>query len=73
MRILVNFDLKFVTVSSNFILNTQGALVNDINDTFCAGLIYIPEIKYRRMLNKAFGPGGWALVPRGESLQFQVK
>lgn len=40
---------------------------------FCTGLIYIPEIKYRRILNKTFGPGGWALVPRGESLQFQVK
>jgi len=37
------------------------------------GLIYVPEIKYRRILNHAFGPGGWALVPRGESLQFQVK
>ena len=38
-----------------------------------AGLIYVPEIKYRRILNQAFGPGGWALVPKGESLQFQVK
>ncbi|KAI9353973.1 mitochondrial genome maintenance MGM101-domain-containing protein [Pilaira anomala] len=30
------------------------------------GLIYLPEIKYRRVLNKAFGPGGWGLAPRGE-------
>ncbi|KAJ3067111.1 hypothetical protein HDU99_003623, partial [Rhizoclosmatium hyalinum] len=29
------------------------------------GLLYLPEIKYRRILNKAFGPGGWAMVPRG--------
>lgn len=29
------------------------------------GLLYLPEIKYRRILNKAFGPGGWGLVPRG--------
>ncbi|EGF83138.1 hypothetical protein BATDEDRAFT_8853, partial [Batrachochytrium dendrobatidis JAM81] len=29
------------------------------------GMLYIPEIKYRRILNKAFGPGGWGLVPRG--------
>ncbi|KAH6571409.1 hypothetical protein BASA61_002835 [Batrachochytrium salamandrivorans] len=29
------------------------------------GMLYIPEIKYRRMLNKAFGPGGWGMVPRG--------
>ncbi|EAL68688.1 mitochondrial genome maintenance protein [Dictyostelium discoideum AX4] len=29
------------------------------------GLIYLPEIKYRRILNQAFGPGGWALKPFG--------
>jgi hypothetical protein len=28
--------------------------------------LYLPEIKYRRILNKAFGPGGWGLAPRGE-------
>jgi len=28
------------------------------------GLIYLPEIKYRRILNKTFGPGGWGLAPR---------
>lgn len=32
------------------------------------GIIYLPEIKYRRILNRAFGPGAWALVPRGDSL-----
>ncbi len=31
------------------------------------GMIYLPEIKYRRILNKAFGPGGWGLAPRGET------
>ena len=31
------------------------------------GLIYLPEIKYRRILNKSFGPGGWGLAPRGET------
>jgi len=30
------------------------------------GLLYLPEIKYRRILNKAFGPGGWALMPRSQ-------
>ncbi|KAJ9090254.1 hypothetical protein DSO57_1004502 [Entomophthora muscae] len=29
------------------------------------GLLYLPEIKYRRILNRAFGPGAWGLVPRG--------
>ncbi|KAI3403849.2 MGM101 [Candida oxycetoniae] len=32
------------------------------------GILYLPEIKYRRILNRAFGPGGWGLVPRSESL-----
>lgn len=32
------------------------------------GIIYLPEIKYRRILNKAFGPGGWGLVPRSETI-----
>jgi hypothetical protein len=31
------------------------------------GLIYLPEIKYRRILNKAFGPGAWGLAPRSET------
>ncbi|KAK0615669.1 mitochondrial genome maintenance MGM101-domain-containing protein, partial [Bombardia bombarda] len=30
------------------------------------GIIYLPEIKYRRILNQAFGPGGWGLAPRGD-------
>lgn len=31
-------------------------------------LLYLPEIKYRRILNLAFGPGGWGLAPRTETL-----
>lgn len=27
------------------------------------GLIYLPEIKYRRILSRAFGPGAWAIRP----------
>ncbi|KAH8202029.1 hypothetical protein TruAng_003784 [Truncatella angustata] len=34
------------------------------------GILYLPEIKYRRVLNAAFGPGGWGLAPRGD-LQVQ--
>ena len=30
------------------------------------GIVYLPEIKYRRILNAAFGPGGWGLAPRGQ-------
>lgn len=32
------------------------------------GVLYLPEIKYRRILNKAFGPGGWGLAPRSETI-----
>jgi len=32
------------------------------------GILYLPEIKYRRILNRAFGPGGWGLAPRGETI-----
>jgi hypothetical protein len=32
------------------------------------GILFLPEIKYRRILNRAFGPGGWGLAPRGESI-----
>lgn len=32
------------------------------------GLLYLPEIKYRRILNKAFGAGAWGLAPRSETL-----
>lgn len=28
------------------------------------GAIYLPESRYRRLLCNAFGPGGWALIPR---------
>ena len=29
------------------------------------GNIYLPEIKYRKTLIRAFGPGGWVLIPKG--------
>lgn len=29
------------------------------------GSCYLPEVHYRRILNKAFGIGGWSLIPRG--------
>lgn len=32
------------------------------------GIIYLPEIKYRRRLNEAFGPMGWGLIPKGEPI-----
>lgn len=32
------------------------------------GIVFLPEIHYRRILNKAFGPGAWGLAPRGETI-----
>lgn len=29
------------------------------------GPLYLPEVRYRRILLSAFGPGGWSLLPRG--------
>lgn len=29
------------------------------------GAVYLPENRYRKILGKAFGPGGWCLMPRG--------
>lgn len=43
-------------------------IVEEDVETKPDGIIYLPEIKYRRILNKAFGPGGWGLAPRGESI-----
>lgn len=32
------------------------------------GVLYLPEIKYRRIMNKVFGQGAWCLIPRGPVL-----
>lgn len=57
----------------------QAAFPKDVADVLLAplanedieikpdGLLYLPEIKYRRILNRAFGPGGWGLAPRTET------
>lgn len=31
------------------------------------GIVYLPEIKYRRRLNEAFGPMGWGMIPKSEA------
>lgn len=37
------------------------------------GSCYLPEIHYRRILTKAFGIGGWSIIPRGpHSIQANV-
>ncbi|KAF5392970.1 hypothetical protein D9757_001136 [Collybiopsis confluens] len=58
---------------------SEEAFAKEIADTLLApvnpldieikpdGMIYLPEIKYRRILNKSFGPGGWGLAPRSNA------
>ncbi|KFY55147.1 hypothetical protein V496_07096 [Pseudogymnoascus sp. VKM F-4515 (FW-2607)] len=45
-----------------------GAIPTDDVEVKPDGIVYLPEIKYRRILNRAFGPGGWGLAPRGETI-----
>lgn len=35
------------------------------------GILYYPEIKYRRRLNEAFGVGGWAMIPRSDWISIE--
>lgn len=44
----------------------EGAEAYDILPT---GEVYVSQIHYRRRLNRAFGPGSWAMVPRGGYIQ----
>jgi ribonuclease HI len=40
-------------------------LPDDAHDILPTGEVYVSQVHYRRLLNSVFGPGGWALVPRG--------
>lgn len=68
-------DPYFGISTSTFPQKILSVLLQPVNETDVEikpdGLIYLPEIKYRRILNQAFGPGGWALMPRGETLHYQ--
>jgi hypothetical protein len=35
-------------------------------DILPTGELYVSQVRYRRILNDAFGVGGWALIPRGD-------
>ena len=54
------------SVEAQNILNSS--LPDDDIEITPDGLLYLPEIKYRRILNKAFGAGAWGLAPRSETL-----
>lgn len=60
--------LSATPFSSEIAQTLMGELDADSIEIKPDGLLYLPEIKYRRILNQAFGPGGWGLAPRGETL-----
>lgn len=56
--------VKPVTVEQSEVLS-RPVDVDDV-EVKPDGIIYLPEVKYRRRLNEAFGPMGWGMVHRGE-------
>lgn len=40
-------------------------LADDAHDILPTGEVYVSQVHYRRILNGTFGPGQWALIPRG--------
>jgi len=39
---------------------------NEALDVLPTGEVYVSQVHYRRRLNQVFGPGQWAMVPRGK-------
>lgn len=72
----VDWTRSFHGLSSSPFTKEQADILQqplDFNDIEIKpdGIVYLPEIKYRRILNRAFGPGGWGLAPRGETIVTQ--
>lgn len=69
----VDWSTSFHGIASRPVTQAQfGALMRplDVGDIEVKpdGIIYLPEIRYRRRLNEAFGPMGWGLIPKGEAV-----
>ncbi len=47
----------------------EQAIPADEIDILPTGELYVSQVRYRRILNDAFGPGGWGLVPTGDFQQ----
>lgn len=67
----VDWSSSFHGISSRPVTPTQfDALMRPLDEQDIEvkpdGIIYLPEIRYRRRLNEAFGPMGWGLIPKGE-------
>lgn len=44
----------------------EAQLPDDVHDILPTGEVYVAQVQQRRRLNHIFGPGQWALVPRGD-------
>lgn len=67
-----NYDLyptSNMEIAKPFDENIKSILSAPISDNDIEikpdGPLYLPEVRYRRILLSAFGPGGWSLLPRG--------
>lgn len=64
---VVPFNNYIGIASAPFSPEAADILMQPIPDTDIEirpdGLIYLPEIKYRRILNHAFSPGAWSMLP----------
>ncbi|PFH61635.1 hypothetical protein XA68_16810 [Ophiocordyceps unilateralis] len=73
----VNWTTSFYGVSSRPVTEEQfQVLMKPVPESDIEvkpdGIIYLPEIKFRRRLNEAFGPMGWGLIPKGDPVVGQA-
>lgn len=54
-----------VTLDANSAAKLSAILPDEAHDILPTGEVYVAQVHYRRLLNEVFGPGGWAMVPRG--------
>lgn len=54
-----------VTLTADQLAELEKPLPPEAYDILPTGEVYVSQVHYRRKLNGVFGPGSWALVPRG--------
>ncbi len=54
-----------VTIDKESAAKLSAILPDEAHDILPTGEVYVGQVHYRRLLSEVFGPGGWALVPRG--------
>lgn len=69
----LGLPLNSIVSSEPFSAEVQSVLSEPLNPAEVEikpdGICYLPEIRYRKTLFRAFGPGGWCMVPRGPHSQ----